>query len=52
MTKFGNMWRRGLVLAASLVMVVLVSTIDSGWLWLYLTNARGSSSSAAAGVAA
>lgn len=29
-----------LVLGASLVMVVLVSTIDSGWLYLYLLNAR------------
>lgn len=29
-----------LVLAASLAMVVVVSTIDSGWLWLYLLRAR------------
>jgi hypothetical protein len=29
-----------LVLGASLVMVVLVSTIDSGWLYLYLLNTR------------
>jgi hypothetical protein len=28
------------VLGASLVMVVLISTIDSGWLYLYLLNAR------------
>lgn len=44
--------RLGLVLAASLFMVVVVSTIDSGWLFLYLANARGSSSSAGAVVAA
>jgi hypothetical protein len=29
-----------LVLGASLVMVVLNSTIDSGWLYSYLLNAR------------
>lgn len=34
------MQRLALVLGASLVMVVLVSTIDSGWLYLYLLNAR------------
>lgn len=29
-----------LVLGASLVMIVVVSTIDSGWLYMYLVNAR------------
>lgn len=32
--------RAGLVLAVSLVMVVVVTTIDSGWLFLYLLRAR------------
>lgn len=29
-----------LVLGASLALIVVVSTIDSGWLYLYLLNAR------------
>lgn len=32
--------RAGLVLAASLVMVVVVSSVDSAWLYLYLLRAR------------
>ena len=32
--------RTGLVLAVSLVMVVVVSSIDSAWLYLYLLRAR------------
>jgi hypothetical protein len=32
--------RAGLVLAVSLVMVVVISTIDSAWLFLYLLRAR------------
>jgi hypothetical protein len=32
--------RAGLVLAVSLVMVVVISTIDSAWLYLYLLRAR------------
>jgi hypothetical protein len=29
-----------LVLGASLALIIVVSTIDSGWLYLYLLNAR------------
>jgi hypothetical protein len=29
-----------LVLGASLALIVVVSTIDSGWLYMYLLNAR------------
>lgn len=32
--------RLALVLGASLVMIVVISTIDSAWLYLYLLNAR------------
>jgi hypothetical protein len=32
--------RLGLVLAASLAMIVVVCTLDSGWLHLYLLHAR------------
>ena len=32
--------RAGLVLAVSLVMVVVISSIDSAWLYLYLLRAR------------
>jgi hypothetical protein len=32
--------RAGLVLAVSLVMVVVISSIDSAWLFLYLLRAR------------
>jgi len=32
--------RTGLVLAVSLVMVVVISSVDSAWLYLYLLRAR------------
>jgi hypothetical protein len=32
--------RLALVLGASLALIVVVSTIDSGWLYMYLLNAR------------
>ncbi len=34
------LWRTGMVLAASLTMIIVISTIDSVWLYWYVLRAR------------